>query len=1628
MKPNRRDAWKKDKSDDQILSDSNESIKEPEITLIYKRCDNTSESEKETQPREDMEEYPAKDKEHVEEHFEKETEVTKYFPKEKENIVPEKLMEELTEEPIIALTKGKEDNAFSLEKPVQIQRKYGDLDYTNSFEKSIPSQRENQNEQLGKVIEIEEEEKRNKELENPKDLEEPEKAEELEDIENAVSTIVSERKQSIYPEMEDLQLSLHQKHPDVSQEYIIPDKIIDQPLEETCSTLKMGTIQEKVKDTQEISKVASEILPAQSCEYIKTNLFNVSSAKAKEISPIVKPRIDPKSLYHCDLCDFEGCDRYKYEKHLDSQEHRAQLRLRSNSEGEHLVNNDDASDTEQDLVIDFGEETNNEIIRDICNIESNDEHSASEQVDDQASQETINDLSFQDLDLEAKESAPIFKEDASAVINNPVQDLEGIIKDANRENECHSLKENYELNDKKKESDFDETNENNSSNSTNETLTKEITGSDANTENSIAEINDKNFDSSEYVSYVTNINMKFSSLEFNQREYSINLPNVLKTQKNYKCLLKNVTLSSEDDSKKKKEQKKRHYSSPMKRGNIVSVTEDGYHIGWRVEDPKNDSDEDDEDNNENGRRRRRGMVIPAEMQLPEGSTKYTRRGRGMKKQGEALQQLLTYLMNFLVKKDTNKWFSVPMNDRIAPGYSDKVSEPMDFTTMENKLDTQEYSTVDQLRYDFKLICKNCMAFNKPETCYYKAAKRLENFGLQILSKRNLREIVIDRPLYSGLTPFELGFDVFDPTDTDEEDIGLFFDDDSLSRSDSAMETIQSIEEVEHESKEEIKATESKPENKEIAKKKRGRKRKESPFITKLDEKTKAVLESKFNSNHGNEKMPEIKFNVMKEVPATLLSEEEKTKLVKETNLAVETRDIDEHLNEMSQEQQKEHKEESEHKPQQNTKETLLHTLNESVQEDSVNDTFQEGEGDLHDDGSSICSEESYTHKKFGQKNLLADPELITISAAERVKFGRKRGQKGDRTSVDTDSSSRCSSPGKDLRKKRDSLTTELDAYKSVQEFSRQPRKKRDSICDMPQDLSNKRKRSLTDEGEPKTTKRSNISHQSEDLEGPQLIIAEDTKPDLEALGTPQNSLFHHDYFGYARNEVPGATESASDSAENEDPIKQKNVEKLKNLQKQFAGGTYVQCCQQSCKKWRFLTEYEDPSLVPDYWECSMNQDPKANQCAKGASNQPSEDDPEFVNVKYTCGSLVWARVKGYPWWPGMIDYCPDSEEYYWIEETESKTDPAWYHVVFLDKVVSRSWVRAELVEKMSSPVKPPKNLAVKKNTNSMKARFSKATEMAKDCINLTRKERLEKYSFASLFKGKWADYSDISSDDDTSKPNEEKVSQKSRTSKRSRSNTDSNKRPKKEDVMKNGDGRRGSNDSSFLETFECAKCSEKMVYTKFPVQKHLKKHRLDLKEYCSKFDPDEKNEKFVLIREWIDREEFRKAIAEDPWKPKIAEKNSLTDSDRLKTIEEVVHEQSPKQAEESSVYMNEEESEKFHIKAAITNSENLLYQKPLLAAESLIAVAVRNLDPQNKNGASFCKIVAFISLHFPYFDVNFETCKQLVRKAYGQSPDDDREPTGLFRIKPAVVPRLYAEISPVLKKDKLEIEKSMLSR
>lgn len=86
-----------------------------------------------------------------------------------------------------------------------------------------------------------------------------------------------------------------------------------------------------------------------------------------------------------------------------------------------------------------------------------------------------------------------------------------------------------------------------------------------------------------------------------------------------------------------------------------------------------------------------------------------------------LQSLLNEMTN-----SPSAWpFVQPVNRDEVPDYYEVIKEPMDLTTMESKLDKDQYETVDQFVYDARLIFNNCRSYNNETTTYYKNATRLE---------------------------------------------------------------------------------------------------------------------------------------------------------------------------------------------------------------------------------------------------------------------------------------------------------------------------------------------------------------------------------------------------------------------------------------------------------------------------------------------------------------------------------------------------------------------------------------------------------------------------------------------------------------------------------------------------------------------------------------------------------------------------------------------------------------------------------------------------------------------------------------------------------------------------------------
>uniref|UniRef100_A0A3Q3CCY7 Bromodomain containing 7 n=1 Tax=Haplochromis burtoni TaxID=8153 RepID=A0A3Q3CCY7_HAPBU len=184
-----------------------------------------------------------------------------------------------------------------------------------------------------------------------------------------------------------------------------------------------------------------------------------------------------------------------------------------------------------------------------------------------------------------------------------------------------------------------------------------------------------------------------------------------------------------DKKKKKKKDKEKSFGSPeeekgKKKVNIISVTK-----------KKKGQDADGDDDREQSR-----TPIRSEIDKQE------------EKEQTPLQEALNQLIRQLQRKDPNAFFSFPVTDLIAPGYSAVIKRPMDFSTMKDKVKKECYQSLDELKVDFRIMCENAMIYNKPETIYHKAARKLLHSGMKILSQERLDSLKQSIDFMAGLDP------------------------------------------------------------------------------------------------------------------------------------------------------------------------------------------------------------------------------------------------------------------------------------------------------------------------------------------------------------------------------------------------------------------------------------------------------------------------------------------------------------------------------------------------------------------------------------------------------------------------------------------------------------------------------------------------------------------------------------------------------------------------------------------------------------------------------------------------------------------------------------------------------------
>ncbi|XP_059057109.1 zinc finger CW-type PWWP domain protein 1-like [Achroia grisella] len=188
-------------------------------------------------------------------------------------------------------------------------------------------------------------------------------------------------------------------------------------------------------------------------------------------------------------------------------------------------------------------------------------------------------------------------------------------------------------------------------------------------------------------------------------------------------------------------------------------------------------------------------------------------------------------------------------------------------------------------------------------------------------------------------------------------------------------------------------------------------------------------------------------------------------------------------------------------------------------------------------------------------------------------------------------------------------------------------------------------------------------------------------------------------------------------------------ERLLWLQRRRTSGLWVQC--DDCDRWRYLDHVIDSRELPEKWYCRMNPDNTIASCSAPEAAIPLRDEEDLIHSEYSAGSVVWARLPGWPWWPGMVDDCPDTEQFYWLDGFSDI--PTYYNVVFFDSLeVTRAWIKPNQLKPYS--INKKKMYNVLKNKKYMK-RLEAAARQAEDANMLPLENRLSKYSFINRYNG-----------------------------------------------------------------------------------------------------------------------------------------------------------------------------------------------------------------------------------------------------------------------------------------------------
>uniref|UniRef100_A0A8W8NKI0 Bromodomain adjacent to zinc finger domain protein 2B n=2 Tax=Magallana gigas TaxID=29159 RepID=A0A8W8NKI0_MAGGI len=109
-----------------------------------------------------------------------------------------------------------------------------------------------------------------------------------------------------------------------------------------------------------------------------------------------------------------------------------------------------------------------------------------------------------------------------------------------------------------------------------------------------------------------------------------------------------------------------------------------------------------------------------------------KRGKDQEKKKQAAEQsedmtVCRLILTEMDKHDDGWPFLKPVNFKQFPAYKKYIRQPMDFTTMKNKLRDNQYKTRGDFAADVRLIFNNCQTFNEDDSEVGRAGHNMRKF-------------------------------------------------------------------------------------------------------------------------------------------------------------------------------------------------------------------------------------------------------------------------------------------------------------------------------------------------------------------------------------------------------------------------------------------------------------------------------------------------------------------------------------------------------------------------------------------------------------------------------------------------------------------------------------------------------------------------------------------------------------------------------------------------------------------------------------------------------------------------------------------------------------------------------------